>query len=989
MSNITNKTYDVFLSYHGGAGDSTRSSYAMAEKLYYYLKQRNMNPFLYKKENDSDFYDAINTAILGSRHFILIACDKDMLSEWVKDEIKQFDGLRKNGQKTNSLISACIFGNITEADLYRFNTVFTTKDIVHGEQDFKRLYQAIVTKDAEITATPVQEIASTMNYTQEQPRNDFKTFSDISKMFIQLYLSKCTNTQYASFAYDDYSKNCETITKRLKCMSSVTIPKNCDNVIEEYFNRILKLDKSVGCNIMQVAGQSGTQKSYVLQLLYIRFFNSMDTHNYDPIYISCDAIRNMLMNGKTADQIEQLFSDVQQENGRSALFIIDGIRNIVADNYRIDFLIKKISDKFENVHYIIGKNIVHCDNPIRANKSGLAKGRYGIMLNLSPISLYDKEKCYSYISTIKNLPLTDITEIYKILNKSGLLTIDEYLIRTICENYDGVNAPRIMNVFEDELLNNLDGDYEMLKRGADIIFEFAYGKNETIDFNDETTLDILNLICNEQIYLYCLIALYYTKKLDEYDNTGNYDFFQMVMPKEITRFITQRINEYPKHEDSILTLAGHYNEMSAMGKSEMSFFLGRIKSANQRAKAIELLHTYYDETSIAIKQKLIDDKYNGKTYSHDAYKQDLFLFRGLSVSLIYCGDKKILYDYIRSLIDNDLSNSINRGFHLEYYGDIRYIPNQNMLTYEDNPKLGERTLRILCNSVYTQLKSGELHPAILLELFTITSLLQIRIETSKNIISFDITEYITRCKELIPHCLSAINCDDNIITSFFQMAVNDFEKYLASKLSQFSPKRYLCNDYLAATEIKRAGWVMQNVPHPESIVEHMYSCWFIALTCLPNTDLDIPEYNKQKIMDMLLVHDLAETKLKDIPKYEKPNYPDYDKKENHEMLAILLKGTYDGMDVMTPFVNAWDEWYTFESINAKIAKDIDTIQAIYQFLVYNQKYPQCFGRERKIGWLNEMQCVTTKYGRLILEEIILHNELFHDTLEEYGYLHLE
>ena len=972
---MIDKEFDVFLSYHGGKGDDSRSSYAMAEKLYGYLRQHGLNPFLYKKEGASNFYQAINDAILKCRHFILIACDKEMLlSEWVTNEVAQFDSLRRNGKKPNCLFSACIFGNLTEDDLFRFNPVYATIDIAHGEQEFEKLYNAI--KIEENKRDVVADVVASVNI---EP----KTFDDVTKTFISSYIESYTNNDNNVYSKEAYDRNCEIITKRLKCMSTVTISSSCENVIDEYYNRILKLDKSASYNLMQVSGQAGTQKSYVLQLLYLRFRMNMSDHNFDPVYVNCDDIRNKLMNGEQSDYLDKLFASVKQEEGRDALFIIDGIRNIVADNFRVDFLLKKISDSYGNAYYIVGKNSIHCDNPIRANKSLLAKNRYEIMLNLSPISLYDKEKCLEYISTIKNLPIEDPSEIYRILYKSGLLNVNEYIIRTICENYDGNTVPKIMSVFADELLNRLDGDEDLLQRDANIIFEFAYS-NDQMTFEDKNTLAILDLICKEQIFLSCLIALFYTYKLNEYDKTDDYSFFQMVFPKEITRFIIQRVNEYSKYEDSIISLAKHYYEMNDYGKSEMSFLLGRIKSTNQRTKAIELLHEYYNKANEDLKKKLINHEHNNIPYSHKEHKQDLFLIRGLSVSLIYCGDQKVLYSYIKSLINDDLSNSINRGFHLEYYGDIRYMPNQPTLNYEDNPKLGERTLRILCNSVYNQLKSGELHPAVLLELFTITSLLQVRIETPKKLISFNLHEFIVRCLELIPPCLEAIKCEDNVVESFFNMAIKDFEAYLHSKQT-YSPQCGLCNDYLAAYNVKRTGWVMQNIPQPESIVEHMYSCWFIGLVCLPNSDEDMPDYNKQEILNMLLIHDLAETKLNDIPKYEKVNYPDYNRLENLEMLALLLKGTYGSMDVLTPYVNAWDEWYKYDSINAKIAKDIDVIQAIYQFLVYNNIYPHCFSRERKLGWLNEMQCITTKQGHKILNEIIIQNPIFRNTLEEYGY----
>lgn len=34
--------------------------------------------------------------------------------------------------------------------------------------------------------------------------------------------------------------------------------------------------------------------------------------------------------------------------------------------------------------------------------------------------------------------------------------------------------------------------------------------------------------------------------------------------------------------------------------------------------------------------------------------------------------------------------------------------------------------------------------------------------------------------------------------------------------------------YSKAGSVKRAGWVDQQIPDPESIVEHMYNVWLIA-----------------------------------------------------------------------------------------------------------------------------------------------------------------
>ena len=198
---------------------------------------------------------------------------------------------------------------------------------------------------------------------------------------------------------------------------------------------------------------------------------------------------------------------------------------------------------------------------------------------------------------------------------------------------------------------------------------------------------------------------------------------------------------------------------------------------------------------------------------------------------------------------------------------------------------------------------------------------------------------------------------------------------------KYNPKRDLCNELLRAAEVKRAGWVNQGIEHPESITDHMYSCFFIGMVFLP-CEYSAEGYDKQKILNMLLIHDIGETILGDIPKYEKPE--DFDAIENATMLRLLLKGTYAGMPSVPEYVSAWSGWYKREDENARIAKDIDTIQAIYQFLVYNLKFPEKFSHERRVNWLREINQVTTELGRGILNELVLENPLFKETLSEYS-----
>ena len=140
--------YDIFISYHGDS-HGRNSSYPVADKLKEFFEGhegKKFKCFLCRRERPDDFYNAINQALLSAKHFILVACDKDGLSDWVADEIKQFDGLRKIGKKPNSIINAYIYGDIQIDDLLDFNPLFSTKDIAYGEDGFAKLYAMVLEK---------------------------------------------------------------------------------------------------------------------------------------------------------------------------------------------------------------------------------------------------------------------------------------------------------------------------------------------------------------------------------------------------------------------------------------------------------------------------------------------------------------------------------------------------------------------------------------------------------------------------------------------------------------------------------------------------------------------------------------------------------------------------------------------------------------------------------------------------------------------------
>ena len=206
------------------------------------------------------------------------------------------------------------------------------------------------------------------------------------------------------------------------------------------------------------------------------------------------------------------------------------------------------------------------------------------------------------------------------------------------------------------------------------------------------------------------------------------------------------------------------------------------------------------------------------------------------------------------------------------------------------------------------------------------------------------------------------------------MVLADF-KLQQSLEGSYAVSSYVYNSYSKAVDVKRTGWVELDIPDPESIVEHMYNTWLLGMLNLPESHC-AEGYDKARILSMIMVHDLGETVTGDIPKPKKKGRPEYDDDEDRVMNELFLKGTYPDMPNLKEYFELWNEWYEQITINSRIAKDLDLLQAMYQFCTYYTKYPDKFSDERRESWLNEHRDIKTELGLQIYARIIKDNPQF-------------
>ena len=210
------------------------------------------------------------------------------------------------------------------------------------------------------------------------------------------------------------------------------------------------------------------------------------------------------------------------------------------------------------------------------------------------------------------------------------------------------------------------------------------------------------------------------------------------------------------------------------------------------------------------------------------------------------------------------------------------------------------------------------------------------------------------------------------------MVLQDCQVFLRKSDSSGPLSARLFQYYSGLSDIPRTGWKDRGIPSPESLAEHMYSTWLMAFLMLPDTYSGAPDYNKQSIMKLLLIHDMGERTTGDIPRPQKNlDREKYDRIEDYAMSSLLLKGTYPQMGRMDQEYTLWKEWeQNASNINALIAKDIDTVQAAYQLCCYMLKYEDHFSRSDVTNWLSEYFTLKTDLCRDFFRTLIFHNPAF-------------
>ncbi len=130
-------------------------------------------------------------------------------------------------------------------------------------------------------------------------------------------------------------------------------------------------------------------------------------------------------------------------------------------------------------------------------------------------------------------------------------------------------------------------------------------------------------------------------------------------------------------------------------------------------------------------------------------------------------------------------------------------------------------------------------------------------------------------------------------------------------------------------KIPRQGWIDKlSLENPESVADHSYSMAIIGMVIS-----DLENYNSEKILKMILLHDLAESKIGDYT----PKQLDKEKKNKLENNAFneIIKSLPDL--IKSQYLQIWQEYQENNSLESKIVHQIDKLEMTLQAKIYEKE----------------------------------------------------
>ncbi len=130
--------------------------------------------------------------------------------------------------------------------------------------------------------------------------------------------------------------------------------------------------------------------------------------------------------------------------------------------------------------------------------------------------------------------------------------------------------------------------------------------------------------------------------------------------------------------------------------------------------------------------------------------------------------------------------------------------------------------------------------------------------------------------------------------------------------------------------LKRQGWSQRGVLVPESIAEHSHQVALVALLLLDRCDAVL---DREKVLTIAVLHDLAEALLTDIPE---PALRHWGREAKRQAEESALRELLAGVPRAEEYVAWWREFEEASTPEGRLVRDADRLELVVQAYAYEQ-----------------------------------------------------
>jgi nucleoside phosphorylase/5'-deoxynucleotidase YfbR-like HD superfamily hydrolase len=736
---------------------------------------------------------------------------------------------------------------------------------------------------------------------------------------------------------------------------------NETNIIQQLETAIVK---STAIFPVRIDGEPGTGKSSLLNILYLWFLHR---HTHDPSYpfpLYIDLRRYLrhrqeppvTIAARFHEHLEPFRTYLDQFPWLPVVIFIDGIDQYVRLEVSLEAELLDIIGKHQQVKKIVavGLNYLADKERFKRDLAGFNNPETHVILSAI---LSDDPRLPGAIDTVQEVTsLTANTAVRQAVLASvkafGLATVDVFTLSLLVRH---LPAQRSAPVSLAEFYSLVCDDFltrglvrGSMSRAANLAFSYCV-RPEPLKHDDHISTREWALLHRHRLISDYLIAVYVVECFRELGRGTTADLKDLtyVYPHEINRFIKDLVNV--SRESQLLVLKGAeraYKVGPLTTKTHACYIAGRVIDRDARPIAEQFLDRCLLDSNVRSDDRAME-------------VGDLLLQRTIYISLAYLGRKDASEAYLVQLMQNEAWDELNRGFHMEYYGDIAFDPQDPMsMSHQDpmDPPDAVQSCRLTVDKLYRriEMKVDDANYGLFwIEVYTLCTLVQHRHAVGR--LPDDMRQLLIG---LIPQLLDRGDIPQSLIPYLRMLSRNLGESSFPVGKIIGQLERLKCQ--------ARMGWVDAGIPQAEveNVASHILLAVYLATVYLPEMEPAWDGYNKQEVVNLLLFHDIGEYKDGDVPQAKKTELDV--EKEADAIQYLAACGTYLGVADLSFLYSRWQCFETDDGQNARIARDIDRLEYLVQLYEYRERLSPDVVRTKR----NEVRRrIHTEAGARILKVI--------------------